>query len=387
MTCYKYALETATPRKKYKCPGCGEKSAVMYVSIATGEPINETVCKCDRAGKCQYHLPPREYFKDHPEQKDNTPVTPAVIAPPKPPAYIPADVLIKSMQGYDCNTFTKYLETFVDKATVNRLIDMYKVGTSCSLWDGACVFWFITTAGQVKAGQVKHFDESGKTSSYYSEKYNRFKKRVIWVQNVIEYKCKRQGIPLPEWLGKYIDSGKYCTSLYGEHLLNMPGNENKPVALVEAPKTAIIAAAFMPEYVWVATGALDYFTEDRIKVLAGRDVYVIPDLGAYDKWTARAKVYSHVTSFTMIDTLERIATTEDRAKGLDLADYLVRGIKTDSTLYSSFINEFIKRPDMSEAEQLQIAKDYKAKGLSTQSMQQAINELLAKHHFSLYPQL
>ncbi len=40
--------------------------------------------------------------------------------------------------------------------------------------------------------------------------------------------------------------------LFGEHLL--PMNRGKPVAIVESEKTALVAAYYLPEYVWLASG-------------------------------------------------------------------------------------------------------------------------------------
>ena len=44
--------------------------------------------------------------------------------------------------------------------------------------------------------------------------------------------------------------------LFGEHLLQQ--HPNAIVVLVEAEKTAVIGAGFVPEFVWVTTGVVDW---------------------------------------------------------------------------------------------------------------------------------
>ena len=56
-------------------------------------------------------------------------------------------------------------------------------------------------------------------------------------------------------------------------------------------------------------------------MLQGRKVTLFPDLMACDKWK---EIANGVSGVTVSDVLERRASEADRAKGLDLADYLLR---------------------------------------------------------------
>ena len=47
-------------------------------------------------------------------------------------------------------------------------------------------------------------------------------------------------------------------------------------------------------------------------------------------WSMKAQELSYIADFTVSDALEKIATDEEKAEGLDLADYLVRH---DSSLF------------------------------------------------------
>ena len=68
----------------------------------------------------------------------------------------------------------------------------------------------------------------------------------------------------------------------GEHLLNT--SATAPVMLVESEKTAVIMSHFIPDYIWLATGGKNgCFNSEAIQVLRGRDVTLVPDLGAADR--------------------------------------------------------------------------------------------------------
>jgi hypothetical protein len=110
--------------------------------------------------------------------------------------------------------------------------------------------------------------------------------------------------------------------LFGEHLLR--AEPQKPVAIVESEKTAIISSVYLPDFIWLAVGSLNNLTAERCKQLAGRKVILYPDLKALDKWKAKAAELSKITKFVVSDLLERKATEADKQKGFDLADYLIR---------------------------------------------------------------
>ena len=103
----------------------------------------------------------------------------------------------------------------------------------------------------------------------------------------------------------------------------MNGN-SKPVAIVESEKTAIIASVYLPQFVWLAAGNKDGLNFHKCKCLASRTVVLYPDLNAFEKWSLKAKEFSHIALFTVSDLLERKATEAEKKEGLDLADYLIR---------------------------------------------------------------
>ena len=111
--------------------------------------------------------------------------------------------------------------------------------------------------------------------------------------------------------------------LFGEHLLNTSGTA--PVMLVESEKTAVIMSHFIPDYIWLATGGKNgCFNSEAMQVLRGRDVTLVPDLGAAVRWKEKARMLSGIAkSVTVSDMLEQIATEEQRKQGLDIADFFL----------------------------------------------------------------
>ena len=99
-------------------------------------------------------------------------------------------------------------------------------------------------------------------------------------------------------------------------------NPDKVVCLVEAEKTAVICAAMMPEFIWLATGGKSGFN-DRVEVLDGRKVIAFPDVDAYDQWCEKAAERPSL-DITVSDYLQQNATEEELNSGADIADVLIR---------------------------------------------------------------
>jgi hypothetical protein len=140
---------------------------------------------------------------------------------------------------------------------------------------------------------------------------------------------------LPEWLEAYIKQNKLVSCLFGEHLLSK--YHSNPIALVEAPKTAIYGTLYfgLPEtpesLIWLAVYNKGSFKFDKLKVLQGRFVYVFPDLSkdgsTFNDWKKKAEVFEKSlpkTRFIFSDLLEQLAPEADRNEGFDIADYLIK---------------------------------------------------------------
>jgi len=207
---------------------------------------------------------------------------------------------------------------------VTKVIQLYRLGTvSNGYRAGANTFPFIDIKGNVRAVQVKQFDEQNHTTG------------TDFLHSIIEKHHTRNNKSLPEWLEAYTKQDKRISCLFGEHLLCK--YHSNPVALVEAPKTAVYGTLYfgLPEtpesLIWLAVYNKSSFSFDKLKVLQGRFVYVFPDLSkdgnTFKEWETKAKEYESRlpgTRFIFSDLLEQLAPERDKSEGNDLADYLIK---------------------------------------------------------------
>ena len=337
---YRYTFEKGS--RKHLCPECGKKRFVRYVDTKTGEYLPEQYGRCDREANCGYHLNPYQdgYSKMIWGRENGNsiviptrwkpPTTRKVQQPPVKPIYFDFEAFKRTLrpEHYENNIFIQNLFGRVqfpfDPADVTRVIELYRLGTvSAGYRSGAVTFPFIDIDGNVRAVQVKQFDEANHTTG------------TDFLHSILARHYNDIGKQLPEWLEAYMSQDKKVSCLFGEHLLNkFPSNR---IALVEAPKTAIYGTLYfgLPEtpdqYLWIAVYNKSSFSLDKVKPLQGRFVDVFPDLskdgGTFREWEAKAKEFERQlpgTQFKMYDFLEHEALEADRVNGEDIADYLTK---------------------------------------------------------------
>lgn len=376
--------------KKFRCPACQKKTFVLYVDTLTGNYLPEQYGKCDRESNCgffqlpppetkclyvpfesiseksekayqikqgsiAYYLPKATVFEIQPAgayvaeyflqsaastpnffQSDCKYFTPegkatAVQVTPKKlekseQVFIPTKVFEQTLQPerYESNVFIQNLLSRVpypvESSDLERVISLYYLGTIAKgEMKGAVSFPFIDRLGNVRAVQVKQFDETNHTVS------------TSWLHSIIA----RDAYTKPAWLEAYQRQDSKVSCLFGEHLLAM--YPNNPIALVEAPKTAVYGALYfgLPEsqtdWIWLAVYNLTSLNLEKCRVLEGRKVFLFPDLSkdgkAFNLWSSKAleiEAELRGTRFTVSDLLEREATEAERLAGLDLADYLIQ---------------------------------------------------------------
>ena len=317
MSEYRFHLQKYRPGSKKVCPKCGRKSCfTRYVDGNAQITFPNHVGKCDHINSCGYHYTPKEYFQDNPtiketmiEQNNRSDTPSRAVKPIAKPlsssapqtSYLPSDWVSQSMQKFDVNPLYRYLTKVAGKEKTDRLFNLYKVGTS-KMWNGATVFWQIDINGNVRAGKIMGYD--AKTGHRIKHPFN----QVNWVHSV-----KR----VPDF------HMKQC--LFGEHLLSETSIPASTVAIVESEKTALIAALFIPDFVWLATGGMHgSFNSKVMQVLCGREVILFPDLKATEEWKRKtAMLHSICKRVTCSDLLEKMATDRQREAGLDIADFLL----------------------------------------------------------------
>ena len=225
----------------------------------------------------------------------------------RPVSFIEEKILAKTLSCYEHNNFAAYLESIFGKGVANQLLEKYCVGTS-KKWYGATVFWQKDTQGYIRTGKIMLYNPvTGKRirepRAFFSYVHTELKMAEL--------------------------NFKQC--FFGEHLLK---DETKPIAIAESEKTAVVASQYLPQFIWIACGGSGGLTNEKCKILAGRDVFLYPDLSktdakvnCFESWSGKAEELNRVmpgTLFQVSSLLENKATPEERQQGLDLADYLVR---------------------------------------------------------------
>lgn len=320
---YKYILEPYRGMKtRYHCPSCHdrERTFSLYIDTETGEHVHPSVGRCNRESNCGYHYTPKQYFEDNRISSGTgrrEPYKPQPITvKPKPISFIPfnefkASLSLEALEG---NHFVKYLIKLFGAENTGALVSRYFIASS-SYWKGATVFWQIDARGKIRTGKIMLY--SPDTGKRVKEPFN----HINWVHKAL----KVADFEL-----------KQC--LFGEHLL---ADKTKPVAIVESEKTAVIASAYLPQFIWVAVGSLTNLNEEKCSVLKGRTVTLFPDLNGFEKWSEKAKALSEIAAVTVSDLLEKKATEGERKQGLDLADYLIRFSLNE---FQPLANEVKKQP-------------------------------------------
>ena len=343
MNKHRYSL-ASNKVKKLDCPYCGAKKHWQrYIDIETGEVLPEQHGRCDNADKCGKWVTPKDtgYAKAIWEQEQKVTGVTKVTVPkqkyfrtqPKPqptpkPVFFDFETFKQTLQPerYEKNTFIQNLfyrvQSPFEVDEVTKVIQLYRLGTVVNGYRaGAITFPFIDIKGNVRAVQVKQFDEQNHTTG------------TDFLHSIIEKHHTRNNKPLPEWLEAYTKQDKRITCLFGEHLLSK--YPNTKVYLFEAPKTAIYATLYFgfPEQsntICLAVYNKSSFSFDKLKVLQGRFIYVFPDLSkdgnTFKEWETKAKEYENRlpgTRFIFSDLLEQKATPLQREQGADIADVLI----------------------------------------------------------------
>ena len=332
---HRYILEKGN--KKIHCFNCGKKTFVRYIDTDTGDYLPERYGRCDREIKCSYHLNPYRdgYTQIIREQDYNIVRKSTKYYKPKPtkkpePVFVPVAVFRQTLnpEGYEENIFIQNLLTRVpfpfESQDVEKVISQYYLGTVCNGYRaGAITFPFIDKGGNVRAIQVKEFDERNHTIG------------TDFLHSIIGKHHQKKNEVLPDWLEAYQRNEIKVSCLFGEHLLNK--YTLNPIALVEAPKTAIYGTLYLgfpdkPEnLLWLAVYNLSSLNFEKCKALQGRDVYLFPDLSndgkAFELWSNKAKELSTLipgTRFKVSELLETFAPNELRNDGADIADVLIK---------------------------------------------------------------
>lgn len=245
-------------------------------------------------------------------------------------SFIPIEVLQQTLStsGFSQNVFIQNLAQRVPYPFLNddieRVISQYFLGTvQHGYRAGAITFPYIDITGKIRAIQVKEFDSRNHTIG------------TDFLHSIIEKFYTRRNVPLPRWLMDYLNNELIVSCLFGEHLLGE--FEMNPIALVEAPKTAIYGTLYFgfpdvpKNFLWLAVYNLSSLNYEKVKRLQGRNVYLFPDLSkdghAFELWRKKAAELTKLmptTKFVVSDILENYAPQRLKEDGSDIADVIIQ---------------------------------------------------------------
>ena len=310
-----YSLQKyAGPSSRLVCPNCGRpRCFVPYVDEA-GALLDPTCGRCNHESSCGYHLPPSEFFRQHPDRRpsvsDWRADTPSVRATrldsyrhsrpdrESPPDVLPASLMARCIDPSRPNHFLTFLRLLFPEDLVRALVAEYHIG---SARDAGTVFFQVDGQGRFRGGKIMRYDP------VTGHRIKDADLPVDWVHS----RLQRSGHLPSSW--------KLTQCLFGEHLMRL--HPERLVCLVEAEKTAVIAAGFLPDYLWLATGGKTQLG-DKLSVLRGRRVLAIPDVDAFDAWRDRLAAREDL-SVTVSDLLIRTSAADFLGPTADLADWLV----------------------------------------------------------------
>ena len=194
------------------------------------------------------------------------------------------------------SVFVEFLENKCWEYLSKRAENYFDLrGISIGRMGGAVAFPFIDYNNNFVTAQIIKYGSNGKRiKDLYS---------TNWLHT---YK------PIKERLG-LDDATKYSKSIkcfFGENYLN--GSTNT-IAIVEAPKTAVILKEIYPNIDWIATAGEQALFNKDIEVLKDRNVILFPDAQT-TKW----KQWAESNGFICSDILDEYNCEE----GSDLADFI-----------------------------------------------------------------
>jgi len=275
---YKYELMKGS--RRYICPKCHKKEFKVYVKTGTNIVVDETKYgRCNRQNSCGY-------FRYPDTNEDWTPPQ-FVYTPPKPLDYVSKDVVEATFNQYKSNVFFMYLVKLFGIEKAYQLQEAYNIGTAKG---GGTIFWQQDRELNIRTGKVMYYNPNGK----------RNKDRMSWFVHK-----------------KISKDFNYRQCFFGLHLTT----PDKPVALCESEKTAIIMSVFEPSYTWIASGGSEMLNDERLFELPRLDK-VFADNGQFEKWERKTRMFLPEMDISVDEAVNNGILNE----GADILDlYLATG--------------------------------------------------------------
>jgi hypothetical protein len=316
-------------KSRFTCPACNQQNSFTRYITDGGGYLSDDVGRCNRETKCGYEYKPKQFFADNPTayiglgeryakpkkrsranygftNKNGSQVTDKAAITTDKPDYIPFERFKPTLGNYDRNAFVQFLlNLFPDSSgEIQDVLKMYLIGT----FDDYTCFPSIDRVNRVCRAKLIRFNPA--TGRRLKGKYD------------------TSSLPAKLKLKKDF---AYKQIFFGEHLLSK--YQNKPIAIVEAEKTAIIASLCFPEFVWLGSNSKSWLKVERLKQLGKRQIILYPDADGFELWQEIALDGKRQgLTIKVTNLIENHATDEQKANGYDLADYLINQQKEISEL-------------------------------------------------------
>ena len=285
MKTYKYELQKGS--KHILCPICQKKTFKPYVHTGTNNVVDSMLYgRCERVNACAYIRYPTNDNDDGDDRSNYE--APKVAYRPPIPDFINPDLVRSTFKNFDENIFFQYLSKTFDLETARLLQKKYNIGTAKF---GGTIFWQKDRDGKFRTGKVFYYQKNGKRDKKKGSWYlhNQVKKNFSLVQ-----------------------------VFFGEHLV--AENPDKPIALCESEKTAIMMSIFDPKYTWIASGGSNMLNIQRLMRLSRLD-FVSPDQGQFELWEKQTAFFKGRQMDTRVEQAFRNGIVE---KGDDILDLYLR---------------------------------------------------------------
>ena len=274
---YKYELQKGS--KHILCPNCRRKTFKPYVEVGTNNIANaERYGRCERINSCGLLMYPPSEESDYVQW---------VQPEPKPferiePDFIPRGTVENTFKNFEQNVFMQYLRKMFGATKALELQSMYNIGTAKQ---NGTIFWQQDLQGNFRTGKVMYYGSNGK----------RLKDRNSWyLHNRVKPNFQLEQV------------------FFGEHLVD----KDKPIAMAESEKTAVMMSVYMPEYTWIAAGGSQMLNAFRLSRLPRLDL-VCADNGQFEEWKERTKHFDRKMDVT-VDKAVSEGLIEEGADILDL---------------------------------------------------------------------
>lgn len=233
------------------CPQCGKRTFKPYIDSQTGKPAGGQYGRCERINTCQYMMYPKV------DKQDDWQPARREVEAPRPIEYVRDSLVEDTFRNFGENIFFRWLVKMFGSETALALQSAYNLGTASG---GGVIFWQQDRQHRFRTGKVMYYQPTGR----------RDKTRHSWFVHK-----------------KIREDFNYQQCFFGLHL----ATHDKPVALCESEKTAVVMSVLMPDYTWLAAGGSEMLSIDRLMELPRLDM-VFADNGQAEKWAQRTRLFA-----------------------------------------------------------------------------------------------